>query len=46
MTKEQRYRKAHGEFCKKMADWNKSFGEAWINNHRRQRAQVIIGMMR
>ncbi len=39
MTKQRRLRKAHGEFCKAMADWNKDFSEAWTDEKRHQAAE-------
>ena len=31
-------RKAHGEFCKAMTKWHKSFGEEWVEERRREAA--------
>ncbi len=39
MTKEQRHRKAHGEFCNALAEWNKDFSEVWIDEQRNQAAE-------
>lgn len=37
---EQKFRKAHQQFCQAMAQWHVSKGEAWVEQQREQAAKA------